>query len=401
MNVAPKPSIEQETAIALCSDLQNRIVGVTGGAGTGKTFVLGRAYAALCDSHSVALAAPTGRAAKRIQELTGIKALTIHRLLGFPMPDEDGIPGVPKHNRHNPIPYRVVFIDESSMIGGELYEQLMDALPPNACARFFGDNNQLPPVEKGLAPFVNILNHHPSVTLTFNYRSDDEIVSNANRILRGSIPLRNNRFEIIYDDDPLRTMLEFVKDTPDFAQAHYQIIVPTRKGNFGTLRLNPSLQVLYNATGPMLRLERADEKEAPLAVRAGDKFLWVKNDYNLNLFNGTTGSIESLDTEDGTLQLRTPDDLHTVPARLKMYSAYHRSFISYDPRRQIELGYAVTTHKSQGSEFDTVIYCVCKGHAWMLNKRNFYTAVTRAKTRLIMICDRRAMSYSVRPYKDH
>lgn len=395
-------SLEQQRAIELCCDLSQVIVGITGGAGTGKTVVLGRAYEEV--KGPKVLCAPTGRAAKRIQELTGIKAKTVHRLLEFPMPDDDTWDAdtdvnEPKRNSANPLAERVIFVDESSMLAPTLYRQLMSALPRDGVIRFFGDNNQLPPVEDDSPPpFIEILRKFPKVELTFNYRSEDEIVSNALRILRGSLPLRNARFEIIYCDQPLVTMLRFA--TREFMQATHQIIMPTRMGRYGTVRVNPSLQTKFNGKGSMLRLDRFNVKgkEQPqLTVRAGDKFLWIKNDYTLNMFNGEIGYIKWVDPEDGDLELVTPERAIYVPAREKVFSPYHGTVIQYDPRKQIELGYAITTHKSQGSEFDTVIYCICAGQSYLLNKRNFYTAVTRAKNQVIVIADRRGMSMSMKP----
>jgi exodeoxyribonuclease V alpha subunit len=117
------------------------------------------------------------------------------------------------------------------------------------------------------------------------------------------------------------------------------------------------------------------------------------------MFNGEIGTVDWVNTEDGSLKLITPDRAVIVPARVKAFSAYHGSYINYDPRKNIELGYAVTTHKSQGSEFDTIIYCVCASQAFLLNRRNFYTAVTRARKQVIMITDRRGMALSLRPWK--
>lgn len=179
-------------------------------------------------------------------------------------------------------------------------------------------------------------------------------------------------------------------------ESDHQIIMPTRKGNFGTIRVNPSLQVKWNGRGPSLRLERADEKEADLAVRGGDKFLWIKNDYQLSMFNGEIGQIEWVNDEDGSLGLLTPERALVVPASIRAYSPYHGHAISYDPRRHIELGYAITTHKSQGSEFRTVIYCITGGQKFLLNRQNLYTAITRAKHQVIIITDRRAMGLSLK-----
>lgn len=402
-------SLEQQHAIELCADIQERIVGITGGAGTGKTLVLGKAYRELREDFSAAdvvLCAPTGRAAKRVQELTGIKALTVHRLLEFPTPEdydkesEDPPENKPKRNKWNPLAQRIVMVDESSMLGPSLYAQLMDALPSNGCIRFFGDNNQLPPVEEGKPPFLEILRRDKgNVTLTFNYRSDDYIVSNALRILEGRVPVQNERFRIIYTESPISQLLDFA--TKDFMRPDHQIILPTRKGKFGSLRVNPSMQVKFNGRGPFLRLDRHDDQEPPLGVRAEDKFLWIKNDYGIGMFNGEIGQIEWLNTEDGSLGLVTPERQIIVPSHYKTYSPYHGTTIQYDPRKSIELGYAITTHKSQGSEFSTVIYCICAGQAFLLNRQNLYTAITRAKHQVIIITDRKAMGLSLKPMRKY
>lgn len=399
-------SMEQEAAVAMGCDMGERVVGITGGAGTGKTSVLGKMYEELVRVHSkasVVLCAPTGRAAKRIQEATGIPALTVHKLLEFPTPDdpikdEEGNivqpDNKPRRDKFNPLVQRIVLLDEASMVGPTLYAYLMDALPKNGVVRFFGDNNQLPPVEPGTPPFLDILRRKAAIELTFNFRSDDHIVANAQRILNGNIPIRNPRFEVIYSNDPIKELLNFADKT--FVRHDHQIIMPTRKGKYGTIRVNPSLQLKYNPTGAFLRLDRHDGSEAPLAIKGDDKFLWIKNDYALNMFNGEIGKVDWVNPEDGTLRLAMPEREVLVPARVKAYSAYHGSYINYDPRKNIELGYAVTTHKAQGSEFHTIIYCVCAGQAYLLNRRNLYTAVTRAKHQVIVITDRRGMNLSLR-----
>lgn len=391
-------SHEQTIAVEMACDLTEQIVGITGGAGTGKTTILKEIHDALADQHEVVLAAPTGRAARRIQEATGIRAKTVHKLLEFPQPLDvdfgEHDPNEPKRNKSNPITERVVLVDESSMVGPTLFRQLMDALPRNGAIRFIGDNNQLSPVEAGKAPFIDILERRPSIELTFNYRSGDALIANGLRILEGRIPNRNEKFEIIYTDHPVRTMLEWV--TPEFTQPDRQIIVPTRNGQNGSLIINPSLQLRFNPRGEYLRLDRFDKDLAPLLVRKRDKFLWIKNDYTINLYNGETGIVDDLDTEYGSLDLTTLDRNIHVPPRAKYYNAYAKMQLNYDPRKALELGYAVTTHKAQGSEFTEVVYCICRAHAWMLNKRNFYTAITRARERVIVITDRAAMSYSVR-----
>jgi len=394
-------SLEQEHAVELCCDLSCSIASVTGGAGVGKTLVMGLVYQELrARRKSVVLCAPTGRAAKRIEELTGIKAQTIHRLLEFPLPfegqDEKLDPNYPRRNRQNPLHYQVVIVDEASMVSPQLYRFLMDALPYGAVVRWFGDNNQLPPVEEGKPPFIWLLKEYPMIELTYNYRSGDAIVSNAQRILRGLLPQRNPKFEIIYTDDPLGFTIRFV--TKHFKEETHQVIMPTRRGKAGTIRLNPSLQMRFNSKGEMLRLNRFNKDEAQLAVRAGDKIIWIKNDYKLELFNGEIGYIDWVDADAGELGIVTGNRTITIPPRIKTYNSFIGQVINYDPRRQIELGYAVTTHKAQGSEFNTIIYCMSRSQAWLLNKRNFYTAVTRAKNQVILITDRKAMSLSMRQY---
>jgi exodeoxyribonuclease V alpha subunit len=402
---APRPehetvlSVEQENAVMLCCDLSTLIASVTGGAGTGKTLVLGKVYETLARrGRKVVLAAPTGRAAKRIQELTGIPAKTIHRLLEFPRPDEDDFgvvdPTEPKRNRFNRLDEMVVIVDEASMVAPTLYRQLIDALPNGGVIRFFGDNNQLPPVEDGEPPFIKILKERPMIELHHNFRSEDHIVSNAMRILRGSIPIRNDRFEVLYSDWPMKTLAEFA--TGEFAKDNRQIIMPTRRGNYGTSKTNPTLQLKFNKYKGGLRVDRYDEKEAKLIVKPKDKFIWIKNDYNLDLFNGEIGTVDWVDEDEGSCGLLLGDRHVIVPPRVKMFSYYHGTHIQYDPRKQLELGYAITTHKAQGSEFETVIYCISRGQAFLLNRRNFYTAITRAKGHVIIIADRRAMYLALR-----
>jgi exodeoxyribonuclease V alpha subunit len=399
----PRISMEQQHAIDLCCDLDNLVVGVTGGAGTGKTFVLGKTYEQLrADGVSVVLCAPTGRAAKRIQELTGIPAKTVHRLLEFPMPDEADKhlpPDEPKRNQRNPLVEQVVIVDESSMVSPSLYRFLMNALPKRGVVRFFGDNNQLPPVEEGVPPFVHVLEKYPSVELTFNFRSEDHIVSNALRILNGRMPVRNPQFEVLYTDWPMKQLELFVKGSPEFAEDNHQIILPSRKGPAGTNRINPALQLKFNPRGPLLKLPRFDENEPELGLRPNDKMIWITNDYQLNMFNGEIGRVTEVDLEDGSLEIALQDRVVVIPAVSKRFSPYYGHMVNYDPRKQIESGYAITTHKAQGSEFDTVVYVISRSSSFLLNKRNFYTAVTRARKRVIVICDRKAMGISLRPMR--
>ena len=399
-------SPEQEQAVESCCDLTTRIFAVTGRAGTGKTTILQQVYNELkkkVSRHLIVLCAPTGRAAKRIQEATNIGAVTVHKLLEFPRPGDGTIEIVgvedghaPRRNKNRPLDQQVVLVDESSMIGPVLYKQIMDALSPNAVIRFFGDNAQLPPVEEGVAPFRALCKSEYYIELTYNYRSDDEIIGNSLKILRGRIPERNNRFEIIYTENLIPALLDYINE--DFTKANHQIIMTMRKGSYGTVRTNPSLQIKFNPKGEFLKLDRFDEKEPKLVVKTKDKFLWTKNDYNFNLFNGEIGEIDDVDTESGDIILGITDRGHVhVPPRAKGFGNYGQFY--YDPRKQLDLGYAVTTHKAQGSEFDTVVYLMTskgQGGMWMCSRNNLYTGVTRAKKHVTIICDRKAMQVSLR-----
>jgi exodeoxyribonuclease V alpha subunit len=193
----------------------------------------------------------------------------------------------------------------------------------------------------------------------------------------------------------------------NFTNLSHQVIMPTKNGNFGTNRLNPAIQMRLNPHGETLDLPRPmhklndkddDEKSAAkdLMVREGDKFLWTRNRYKLGMFNGEIGNINWVNDEDGSLGISTPDKDLTVPAHVSEYSPVHGHVIQYDPRRDIELGYAVTTHKSQGSEFDTIIYCCTSRAGYLLGRRNFYTAITRARNRVVLVMDSRAMSLCMR-----
>lgn len=402
-------SQEQERAVLACSDVDSRLICVTGAAGTGKTTILKLAYEELVTvGHSVVLCAPTGRAAKRITEATGIEASTIHKLLRFPMPGEtigeDGktklIPGKPYHCNARPFEYDVVFVDEASMISYYLWRQLMEALKPGASIRFFGDNNQLPPVEVSKdapPPFLKAITTFETIWLTYNYRSGDEIIINSNLILGGQVPQRNSRFEIVYTNNPIRYAIDFIPE--EFREWSHQVLCPTRKGKYGTNRLNPSLQMKFNKSPDVLYLERFDEDVQNLGVRAGDKFIWTKNDYALDIFNGELGTITDIDTHSGDIDIQTPDKELLVPARVTTYNAHYDTTITYDPRKQIDLGYAITVHKAQGSEFDTVIYVMTSGASFLLNRNNFYTGITRAKENVIVICDSKAMRYALRQPK--
>ena len=384
-------SMEQETAIDLCCDKDYKLVAVTGGAGTGKTTILKDVYEQL-DKQPV-LCAPTGRAARRILEATGYHAITIHRLLEFPMPDDiksDEQFTLPRRNSNRPISYRCVIIDEAPMVNDELFDFIIDALPRGGRILMFGDINQLPPV-KGQSKFAWVLDNRPHIYLTYNFRSDDNLIESANRILKNQIPARGDKFEIIYTSDTIGALRDIVQ--PEYKTLQHQVLTPSRKGSFGSTRLSSMIRTKFSLRADCARLSlpRYHDEKQSLTVLENDKVLWTKNDYQLNIFNGETGLIEIEDEENGDLLLHLEDREVKVPPLVRgAFDNY------YDPRKNIDLAYAMTTHKAQGSEYDTVIYVINKGQNILLNRANFYTAVTRARHKVIVICDRHAMSLSVR-----
>ena len=406
--------VEQQAAVELCMNIENRIVSVTGPAGTGKTTILKTVYKNFVESgYTVALAALAGKAAKRINEVTGFPATTIHRLLEFSHPGEPDpetgkyyIESLPKYNKRRPLPHDVIFIDEAAMVNQQLYRDILDAMKPGSIVRWFGDVNQLAPIEenevlrKQPSPFYNLLHskHFPAKRLSKLHRQGEgsDIAVNAGRILLGLVPVRKPEFEIIITSDPissLRKVIESNLDRCDFQSINNQIITPQNKSMVGTVALNAMLQPMFHesmaGSYPLPRNKPfKGQKVQDCWVRVGDKVIWTKNDYNLFIFNGESGIIRGI-TNDGTLEIDFGDRSVVVPTSVT-YNKYGKE-LHYDPRVNLELAYAVTTHKSQGSEYEHVVYLITRSHFAMLNRSNFYTAVTRARKFVWVITDGTAM----------
>lgn len=371
-------SEEQHEAIDLGIDQSKKLVGVTGAAGTGKTSVMG---SMLEDGpwQMPVLVAPTGRAAKRIQEATGHPAKTIHRMMRYSMPADDEDAGLPAYDKWNKFPYDAVFVDESSMVSEDIYRAVVDAMPPRAVIRFIGDANQLPPVQ-GKSPFLEILEKWPSVRLTHNFRSSDGIVAAATSIVNNRVPEANDKFHMLNpgNGNIFKTMETFVDDT--FRGLGGQLIIPTKKGKFGTFYFNRWLQQKLNPSGPVLEIQIDDDEVR--RFRVGDKVIQTKNDYKLNIFNGEIGWV--VDVDDDEMVVNFNDKDITIPSHIESYDPRTgRAIFRYDPRKNIDLAYAITTHKAQGSEFDKVVLLLQR--SYVLNRANFYTAVTRAKEKCTVI----------------
>lgn len=366
-------SEEQMEAIrtAFCSN----VTIITGGPGTGKTTILNGLLSLLQeDKKSVLLAAPTGRAAKRMSETTGKMAKTIHRLLEW----KDG-----RFNRNaaNKLHGDVIIIDECSMINIQLMESLLDAIPEKMQIVMVGDVDQLPSIGCG-----NVLKDMidsevvPTVRLTKIYRQDaaSRIVTNAHAINDGRMPnLRNEPgtdfyFFKVSDIDRIRTQI--VRLVTDAIPAKFgvskddiQVLTPMRKSSdpIGAIQLNLALQEVLNPTGDSIY-------NGTYSLRVNDRVMQNKNNYDLGIYNGDIGTVVSIDKEEKT-------------ATLKFFG--NDELVEYDSTNinQLELAYATTVHKSQGSEYPVTVIIADMSQYIMLQKQLFYTAVTRSKKACIVV----------------
>jgi exodeoxyribonuclease V alpha subunit len=399
-NITP----DQQMALDLCADTATRLVGITGAAGTGKTTILGEAVTEAKDAkYTVALCAPTGRAAARIRESSGHYARTAHRLLGYGAPDPsdpNDVP-IPKRDKKNPIPADFIYVDESSMLSEELFRSLVDAMRPGSAIRFFGDMNQLPPVNS-ISRFQYVLDKFPSVELTHNFRSGDGIIRASQNILKGLVPATNDQVSVLNIGHKLglATLDEFIDE--EFATDKAQVIVPTKVGVLGARMINKYMQQRLNKSNRALELEYVLEGDPPdkptrYRLRPGDKIIWTHNDYNLNLFNGMIGRVVDFDDFVGDVVLDFYGRDVTVPPFLEKRAADGRGIFRYDPRKYIDLAYAITTHKSQGSEFQRVIMLLYRSRA--LSRQNFYTGLTRARKHVTIIAGPGGMRSAMEPAK--
>lgn len=404
----------QIEAINKCCDMSQRIVAVTGAAGTGKTTILQNVYRTLYkQGREVVLCAPTGKAAKRITEATGIQALTIHRLLEYPHPGERDpdtgktlVSTDPKKDRRNPLDYMVVLCDEYAMVSVEVHRNLLDALPNGGVIRMFGDANQLQPIESNKriqaepSSFLKMLNKFDGIRLTTIHRQADDsnIISNGQRIIKGTMPRRTEDFAIKITNEPVQTVLDFVQDNLaneiDYGNTHNQLIAPTKVGWVGTEAMNSAIQQLLQPTAkPYVIVERHKwVKIEEQRVYEGDKVIFTVNNYPLDIFNGETGLIEGFKA-DGTIVVNFGDKTVDIPVSLEMEGKHGTYFMN--PQKDLDLAYVITTHKSQGSEYDRVCYIMNKSRSFLLNRKNMYTAISRARTHVTIITDARSIDLSL------
>ena len=361
----------------------SKVMVLTGGPGTGKTTTTQGIIAAYRSfGLKILLAAPTGRAAKRMTEATGLEAKTIHRLLECKPPE-----GYQK-NEDNPLEGDVLIIDECSMIDMILMNALLKAIPEGMRLILVGDIDQLPSVGAG-----NVLRDiidsgvFSVVRLTriFRQAQSSRIIMNAHAINEGKFPDisngKNTDFFYIEKEDPEEAVQEIVRlvknNLPRYYKTpwnHIQVLTPMQKGIVGAANLNLALQEALNPQGDGLR-------RGGYLFRAGDKVMQIRNNYEKEIFNGDIGTVESVDLQERMLKVN-----------------FDQHIIEYEASELDELvhAYATTIHKAQGSEYPIVVMPVLMNHYVMLQRNLIYTGITRAKKVLVIVGTRKALSYAVR-----
>lgn len=386
-NYAPK-QIE-----AICTAARSTVMLLTGGPGTGKTTTV-NGILALFERLGIktVLAAPTGRAAKRMSELCGKEAATIHRLLQTQYDTESGQLCF-MHDESEPLKAEAVVVDETSMVDVLLMEALLRALKPQCRLILVGDPDQLPSVGAGNL-FSDLIRSGriPMVRLTEIFRQAQEslIIMNAHAINQGKMPeltVKNKDFFLLQRSDvgkSVDTIVDLcVRRLPEnmgIPSDQIQVLSPTRKAEAGTFALNQRLQAALNPPSP----EKKERKYGKILFREGDRVMQIKNNYDImwkkvegfgagaGVFNGDVGKITKIDNNEETMTVVFDDKSVEY---------------TFDLLGQLELAYAMTVHKSQGSEYRAVVLSVSKANPYLLTRSILYTAVTRARELLILVGD--------------
>lgn len=376
-------SYEPEQRDAILDVVRNRVMILTGGPGTGKTTTTkGMIEMLLSMRYTIALAAPTGKAAKRMSELTGHEAKTIHRLLEF-NPEEGFC-----YNEYNYLPFDAVLVDEASMINILLMDSLMQAINPQNKIIFIGDIDQLPCIGPGnvLKDMINsgII---PVVKLNkiFRQAQDSGIIVNAHRIKDGEDMIIKNKkdsdFFVINDtEDTLDSTIDLVSNRLPKAYGikpqDIQVLTPMKKNNVGVNNLNAELQKCINPPSS----EKREMKHGGFIFREGDKVIQNENDYEKGVFNGESGTITSI-----------------APEMRMVFIDFDGRSVAYEFNEMDEviLAYAMTIHKSQGSEYPIVVIPITEANKIMMQRNLIYTAITRAKQVCVLIGSKRMMRLGI------
>ena len=388
------------------------ILVLTGGPGTGKTTTI-NAMIRLFESEgmTILLAAPTGRAAKRMTETTGYEASTIHRLLEVSgNPEEEAIGGF-QRNEENPLDTDVLIIDEVSMVDLPLMNALLKAVMPGTRLILVGDQNQLPSVGPGsVLKDIIASGCFPVVMLTkiFRQAGESDIVVNAHKINRGEPVILDNKsrdFFFLKRQEPnviISVMLTLIqKKLPKYVNAgiyDIQVMTPMRKGLLGVERLNQILQQYLNPPSP----EKSEREYADRLFREGDKVMQIKNNYQLEwkiqtkygltvdkgqgVFNGDMGVVREINTYEETITVE--------------YDEHRQVIYPYSMMDELELAYAITVHKSQGSEYPAVVIPLLQGPRQLYHRNLLYTAVTRAKKCVTLVGSEAVFQEMIRNNQD-
>ena len=383
---------------AVVEAVKNGVLVITGGPGTGKTTTINAIIRYFeTEDMEILLAAPTGRAAKRMTEATGWEAVTIHRLLELSgVPSDDRSTASFERNEENPLEADVIIIDEMSMVDIFLMNALLKAVSMGTRLILVGDINQLPSVGPGcVLKDIIRAGSYPVVQLTriFRQASQSDIIVNAHKINRGEHVTLDNQsrdFFFLQRQDPnviLRVVLALVQEKmPRYVDARptdIQVLTPMRKGSLGVENLNEMLQRYLNPPSP----EKNEKETARGRFREGDKVMQIKNNYQIEwearnrygiaidkgtgIFNGDMGIVQQIDLLAETMEVLF-DDYRTVTYSFQMLE-------------ELELAYAVTIHKSQGSEYPAVVIPLLTGPRMLMNRNLLYTAVTRARSCVTLV----------------
>ncbi len=385
---------QREAILTACRE---GVLVITGGPGTGKTTIINCIISLLSREGEVVLCAPTGRAAKRMTEATGVEAKTIHRLLEY-----GGDEGQFARNQENPIEADVVIVDEVSMVDLMLMRSLLRAVEPGTRLILVGDADQLPSVgagnvlgdvlESGVVPKCMLMD-------IFRQSETSRIVVNAHRINHGEMPLLNEKGTDFFFErkisfgDAAQTIVslvtqrlpKFLRYDPDKIAAEavrsIQVLAPAKKGECGVIALNQLLQAALNPPGR----DKPSLQYGETIFRLGDKVMQTKNDYQQawrrhtatgwedgqGVFNGDVGFITDVDTEEHCLTVRFDEEKEAVYVAAQM--------------ENLDLAYCLSVHKSQGSEFPVVVMPVVGGPPMLLTRNLFYTALTRARSLVVLV----------------